>query len=532
MTLSISIKRTARVMAQRRRYGCCSLWRPAPRPGGLRCLSGAANIWPWLLCLPLLACGWLSARAADGLSAGPLYDRFYLTLSPGERTEAAGPLFYKEQAETQRTWAVPPLISLATDEAAEMKEFDLLYPLLTYDRYGSQYRWQLFQLFSLAGGPSSTETGRNRFTIFPLYFQQRSSDPGENYTAVFPFYGRLKHRLFRDEIYFVMFPIFGESVKKGVVTDNYVYPLFHLRHGPGLKGWQFWPLLGHEHKDVTTITNGFNDQVVVPGHDSLFVLWPIFFNDHLGTGTTNQVWQQGALPLYSFERSKLRDSTTIIWPFFSRTDDREKKYREWDAPWPLVEYARGEGKTTTRVWPFFSQAHTPTLQDDFYLWPIYKFNRAQLPPLDRTRVRIAFFLYSDTIDRNTETKADSRRTYLWPFFLKRRDFIGNTRLQVFAPLEPFVQGSHKIERDYSPLWSVWRQETSPRRGTASQSLLWNLYRRDLAPGRKKVSLFFGLFQYQSGPEGARTRLFYIPLGEHGSAAKHSRRSEMAINRAE
>jgi hypothetical protein len=277
-------------------------------------------------------------------------------------------------------------------------------------------------------------------------------------------------------------------------------------------------LVGHESKQITSATNGFGEAVVVPGHESLFVLWPIFFNDHTGIGTTNAVWQQGALPLYSFERSPLRDSTTIIWPFFSRIDDREKKYREWDAPWPLIEWARGEGKTTTRIWPFFSQAHTATLQDDFYLWPIYKYNRARLDPLDRTRVRIAFFLYSDTVDRNTETKASARRTYLWPLFIKHRDFIGNTRFQVLSPLEPFVQGSHKIGRDYSHLWSVWREEASPRRGTTSQSLLWNLYRRDTAPSYKKISLFFGLFQYHSGPEGAGTRLFYIPLGKHGAAA--------------
>lgn len=464
----------------------------------------------------LMVCSPLFAKAADFLSAGPLFDQFYLTLTPGHRTEALGPLFYLEQAESQKTWSVPPLISLTTDEAAGLKEFDILYPLLTYDRYGDQSRWQFCQLLSLAGGPTPEENAQNRFTIFPLYFQQRSSDPNENYTAVFPFYGRLKHRLFRDEIYFVMFPIYGQTKKRGVVTDNFVYPLFHLRHGPGLEGWQFWPLVGHEHKSVTMMTNSYNESVTVPGHDSLFILWPFFLNDHTGTGSPNAVWQQGSIPLYFIERSAMRDSTTIIWPFFSRIIDREKKYREWDAPWPFIEWARGEGKTTTRIWPLFSKAHTATLQDDFYLWPIYKYSRARLAPLDRSRVRIAFFLYSDTVDKNTETHAAARRTYLFPLFLKRKDFNGNTRFQIFAPLEPFVQGSHKIERDYSPLWSVWRQEANARTGARSQSLLWNLYRRDTMPAHKKVSLLFGLFQYQSGPEGGRTRLFYIPLSRRAS----------------
>jgi len=490
----------------------CRLRPSRPEFRALWCLAG----------LVFLLCGMSNGHGADSLSAGPLYAEFYQTLVSGQRTEAAGPFFYNEQHGTQKTWAIPPLISYTTDAAVGLKELDILYPVLTYDRYGEQYRWQLFQLLSFAGGPSQGEDERHRFTLFPLYFQQRSSDPNENYTALFPIYGHLKHRLFRDEIFFVMFPIYGQTKKHGVVTDNYVYPVFHLRHGPGVQGWQFWPLIGEEHKEVTVITNGFNDQLIIPGYDSLFVLWPIYFNDHKGYGTTNLTWQQGALPFYSFERSPLRDSTAVLWPFFWKIDDRGQKYREWMAPWPLIEVARGEGKTITRFWPIFSRAHSAKLQDDFYMWPIYKYTRATMPPLDRTRTRIMFFLYSDIVDRNTETQKSASRSYLFPFYLKRKDFNGNTRLQVFAPLEPFVPGSHKIERDYSPLWSVWRQETNPNTGAASQSLLWNTYRRDVTPGHKKVSLLFGLFQYQSGPEGNRVRLFYIPLGGHAASAKGSK----------
>ena len=174
---------------------------------------------------------------------------------------------------------MPPLLSYTRDPATESEEFDFLYPVMTYDRYGDQYRWQFFQLLSFAGGPTQQETARDRFTLFPLYFQQRSSDPSENYTAVFPFYGHLKHRLFRDEIFFVMFPLYSQTRKKDVVTDNYLWPFFDLRHGDGLHGWQFWPLVGNEHKDVTTQTNGFGDVKTIGGHDSFFALWPLFFND-------------------------------------------------------------------------------------------------------------------------------------------------------------------------------------------------------------------------------------------------------------
>jgi hypothetical protein len=430
-----------------------------------------------------------------------------------------GPFFYSEQQETQRSWAVPPLLSYTTDPATESKEFDFLYPVMTYDRYGEQYRWQFFQLLSLAGGPTQQESARDRFTLFPLYFQQRSSDPSQNYTAVFPFYGHLKNRLFRDEIFFVMWPVYSQTRKKDVVTDNYLVPFFSLRHGDGLHGWQFWPLLGNEHKDVTTRTNDFHDVSTIGGHDSFFALWPLFLNHRSGIGTTNVQWQQASLPAYSLLRSPQRDSTTVMWPFFNRVDDREKKYREWDAPWPLVVFARGEGKITTRIWPFFSQAHSATLESGFYLWPIYKHSRVDSPPLDRRRTQICFFLYSDLTEKNTETEAAQRRVYCWPLYAHRRDFNGNSRLQVLALLEPFLSTSKSIERDYSPLWSVWRSEKNPRAGATSQSLLWNLCRHETTLATKKCSLLFGLFQYQSSPEGKHLRLFYIPLGKTGPAAR-------------
>ncbi|PYJ07755.1 MAG: hypothetical protein DME25_03105 [Verrucomicrobia bacterium] len=451
------------------------------------------------------------------LHASPLFDDFDLTLAPGHRAEALGPLFYEEQKETQQTWAIPPLLSHTLDPATDSEEFDFAYPLFTYDRYGEQYRWQIFQLLNHSGGPTQLETARDRFSLFPFYFQQRSSDPSQNYTAVLPFYGHLKNRFFRDEIFFVLFPVFGETRKKDVVTDNYLYPFFHLRHGEGLSGWQFWPVVGHERKEVTTQTNILDEVEVIGGHDSRFVLWPFYMQRISGLGTTNQVWQQASLPAYDLVRSPARDQTTILWPFFSRIDDREKKYREWELPWPFVVLARGEGKTTTRFFPLFSRAHNPTTQSDFYLWPVYKYNRFQSEPLDRQRTRILFFLYSDLIEKNTQNGTARRRTDFWPLFTHHREYNGQSRWQALALLEPFLPNHKSIERDYSPVWSIWRAESDPKTGAASQSLLWNLYRRDVTPASQKCSLLFGLFHYQSDTTGKRLRLFYIPVARSKAA---------------
>ena len=479
----------------------------------------------------------LTACCAETMDFGPLFQEFDLTLTSGSRVEAVGPLFSYEEAGAERQWSWTPALTYHLDQDTDSEEWDFAYPLLTYDRFGAQYRFQILQLLSFSGGENLASNNVRRFTLFPLYFQQRSPDPALNYTAVFPFYGRLRNRIFRDEIDFKLWPLYVKTKRRGttspaaddpdlalrfrylrlrkgdVTTYNYLWPVFHLRYGDQLKGWQVWPLAGWETKGVTYRTNALEELEIIGGHQKRFVLWPLFFDNQLEIGTANPKRERVALPFYTSLRSSNRDSTTYLWPLFTVTDDREGRYREFDVVGPFFVVARGPGKTTTRVWPFFGQAKKGDLESAFYLWPLYKYNRAYAPPLDRRRTRICFFLYSDLIEENTETHRALHRTDLFPLFTARRDPDGSERLQILAILEPFLPTSKSIRRDYSSAWSLWRSEKNAKTGAASQSAFWNLYRRETTPTTRKCSLLFGLFQYQSAPEGRRVRLFYVPLGK-------------------
>ena len=447
------------------------------------------------------------------IHAGPLVHEFGLTLAPGRRTEVLGPFFWSEQQETQRQFGFSPVFSYTKDTNIDSREFDFAYPILTYDRFGGEYRLQLFQVLSFSGGQDRDAGIARRFSLFPLYFQQRSADTNQNYTAVVPFYGTLKQRFMRDEIHFVLLPLYLQTRKRDVITDNYLFPFFHVRRGDGLSGWQFWPLVGREHKSVTTKTNVVDELEKVGGHEKFFALWPIYFNETTGIGTENPQKSNILLPLWSWQRSPQRDSTTYLWPLFTVTDDRQAKYREWDMPWPFVVFARGEGKTTDRVWPFFSQARGTNQETEFYLWPLYRRSRFHKEGYESERTRILFYLFQDSTENVPEQKQALRRTDLWPLFTARREHNGNERLQLLAPLESFLPNNKSIERNYAPLWSIWRSEKNAQTGAASQSFLWNLYRFERTPDTRKCSVFFGLFQYQRGPHGRHWRLFYIPLGK-------------------
>lgn len=486
---------------------------------------------------------------------GPAYSRFRLTLEAGERTQLLGPLWNQQAvwpeilsedlgpsewpgpealedpavvSRIARTFTLSPLFSYYTQPSVDAEFFDLLYPVVTYDRYGTESRFQIFQVISLSGGADQEHARSRTYTLFPFLFARRSENPAENYTALWPFYGRMEKRLFRDETKFLLWPLYVQTRKADVVTDNYVAPFVHVRQGDGLKGWQFWPFAGHEVKTPTVRTNTVGELIPVPDHEKLFVMWPFYAKGTSGLGTTNEMTQRVFLPFYSFQRSPARDSSTYFWPFgVTLTDDREIGYRQTSVLWPVYIRARGEGKYQNRLWPVFGYTRYEELTSRFFLWPAYAHREVQRGPLHRDIRQVGLVLYNSVRESNSDTGRTQGRTGLWPLFLWQEDWEGREQFQIFAPLETLMPKNPSIARLYSPIWALWRSEKHHATEASSQSLLWNLYRRERTPERRKVSFLFGLFQHERSAAGSRWRLFYIPIG-----GKKEQPSEAEAARAE
>jgi hypothetical protein len=466
-----------------------------------------------VLCLAgLLSAISAKAGADDEFLAGPAYAKFRLTLTPGWREEAAGPFFYEQDVSGQAQWGLPPLFCRTLTPEVDWSEWEFLYPVMNYRRFGKEYRLQLAQVLSFSGGQTPEDNSVSHATLFPFYFHQHSTETNHDYNALFPLYGHLENRMFRTDIKFVLFPLYSETRKKDVVTYNYLYPIFDLRRGDGLTGWEVWPLGGEDRKTPTFRTNSMGDVATIGGYDKFFALWPFYFNSRAGVGTTNPATSLTMVPFYSQTRSPARDEFSYGFPLgFNSIHDHEQNYVEHDFIWPLFVWAHGS-KTVTRYFPFYSRARHNGLESVFFGFFLYKYNRLEAPPLDRHRTRVLYCLYSDTVERNTQSHEFKRRVDFWPFYSYRRDLDGNRRLQVFAVLEPIFPNNRTIAREYSPIWSLWRAEKNSRTGAYSKSLLWNLYRHESVGPSKKASLLFGLFQYQSTPDGGRWRMARLNVG--------------------
>ena len=185
------------------------------------------------------------------------------------------------------------------------------------------------------------------------------------------------------------------------------------------------------------------------------------------------------LPLYLQSRSPKRDSTTVIWPFFSWIDDRGKKYHEWQGPWPFVIFARGEGKTTSRVWPLFSQSHNNELESDSYLWPLYTFQAHAFRPAG-LRAH-AHFVLSVLKTRWKKTRRPAQKSGAWicgRFSPGTAISTATTACKSSRRLKPPCRTTVASSATGRRCGRSGAAENNPRTGASSQSFLWNLYRHE------------------------------------------------------
>ena len=219
------------------------------------------------------------------------------------------------------------------------------------------------------------------------------------------------------------------------------------------------------------------------------------------------------IPFYSMYRvAKCAIPPPCVWPLgLTHTIDREKKYRRM-----------GRALAVGRVRPRRRQDHHPRLAI---------FQPGAQPRLWKA-IRISGRFTNTTASHPTRWTASAPASF--SSFIRhgerkehrdRQGIPARGFLAVLHPppgfqrqrapanpclLEPILPDQREASSaTYRPLYSLWRSENNPRTGAASQSLLWNLYRRECTPASKKISLLFGLFQYQSDTEGsALARVLY------------------------
>ncbi len=468
--------------------------------------SGVLFLLAALLAFPAMG------RAEEGgfFTLWPLVDYRYAPDVEYSSLHVLGPLLKFERKKREYELAARPFFFRAADDAGASFQ-EILYPVSSSKKEPDQASFQVLKLLNSDFG-ASDKGSDNEFMVFPFVFYGQDENRG-NYFALFPFGGKIYNHFWRDEIRFALFPLYGRTLKDQTVTTNYLWPFGATIEGPGEAGLKVWPFYGRSEK--------------IGVYRKRFYLWPVFSRYDLKLDSDNPVHHRAAFPFYIAEDSPLQSTRTVLWPFFSHIENREKNYEEWNFPLPLVRVTRGDYKHGNRFLPFWADETIGSNRKRWFLWPIYKIEQTSTEVIERRRDRILYFLYSD-LEETVKKQGTPRkeRVSLWPLFTYQK-IDGVSHFHTLSLLEPFLPESLGVERNWSPLWRFYQVKWDGQ-GNEVSTFLWNLYwkeRRgddlalevfpfvtylDKSESGRDVSFLKGLFRYRSGEQGRRINLLYLP----------------------
>lgn len=418
---------------------------------------------------------------------------------PGVRL--LGPLVERRVAADGKTFtAVRPFWSRVNDPQAERAVTDILWPLGMIKTRKGERDWRLFPGF---GHDFDVEThdSRHRWSVFPILFGGRTKE-GERYFAIFPLGGTLHEFLGRDRSMFVLFPLYAYSTLNDLRTHSVLWPIYSRTTGSGVYRLRVWPFYGISiNKDRWT---------------KRFVMWPFWTS--VCYDYPNQKGRGFVLfPVYGRVDVGDRHARMLLPPFF-KYEWTGGNHRALNAPWPFVQYSRGE-IDKLYFWPLFGRKALAHERQWFALWPLVSGQCSELPAATVRRFRaLPLVFYESTYalqqaadggtGRVEKATASSRYFKLWPLLSYRRE-ADYSQFRTLA-LWPLKQ-TPGIERNWAPLWSLYSRE---RAGEVRQTeLLWGLYRHRQNATARTLSLFPLLQTASDRPKDSRSwSLLYGLMG--------------------
>ncbi|GJM15389.1 MAG: hypothetical protein DHS20C13_07160 [Thermodesulfobacteriota bacterium] len=390
-----------------------------------------------------------------------------------KRIDALGPFISYDKKAQERGYGLRPIFYKYEDIRKDRNSFDFIYPLSTYRTFEGDTKFQaLMYIFYYKSDLQENGYREREYTLFPFVFARHAEDPDRSFFAVFPVYGNMKNKYGKDRIKFFLFPLFLQTENYGVKNSNFIWPFIGYYSGNGASGGRLWPVYGQK-----TVGDSVKDE---------FALWPIYmkrYREFYGS----EINSLAILPFYYGLDMPGRKQRTYGWPFFTYIENTNRNFKRYDMPWPIVTFSRGD-VNTNRIFPLFSVKKEEDFESGYALWPLYSWRSHKLDDYEIKKRAIAYFLYKDVQNiPRVEGGRDSRAINLWPLFTYRRLPDGRAYFNFISPLETFLQDNAPRERNWRPLWTLFRWDRDEE-GNHVSSFLWNTFRTESTKKGVKVDL--------------------------------------------
>jgi hypothetical protein len=387
------------------------------------------------------------------------------------------PFVYYHRGKDAREFSIRPVFSIKKDESADSTVIDILYPLIKYKKTGADEKFRIFPIMkdeTVEVIPNKTRTAHDHF---PLYWGK--SEDGRSYGGLFPIYGTVRKRFGKDDIFFLLWPLYSRTVEDSTVSHTVLWPIFNKTSGDAAHGMRIFPLWGHEE------TTGKNYKT--------FILFPLLTFSGKYLDTQSPVTDTIIIPFYVNHETPHSRSTSYLWPFFTVSTDDETNYRKVDAPWPLISFARSDTLSLIQLAPVYRKRVTTkndTIDERMYiLYPIY--SQGRFTSSEKTEESFRFMLIDKYIRTTYSDGSDDLWVYFFPAYDRRKLKSGEDSTVVFYPLPLYDDG---FKRNYLPLFEIFRHETAAD-GTDRLTILHHLLIRETKGDVKTLDIPFYFRQY-------------------------------------
>ncbi len=422
---------------------------------------------------------WLSGCAT--LNPGPRRENFapLFVYSEDEKREgkaldALGPFFTYRQDSEEKEVAFRPFF-YSTREPGRYR-LDYLYPFGGYERTEKRVHSYFHFVYSTDQDLTAAPTRKKQKSFLLAFWGE--TEEGESYGGFFPIYGTLKKRFGRDEMSFLLWPLYSDSREGESKTYTVLWPIFSYYGGVGREGFKVWPLGGYDRQE--------ND------HDKTFFLWPIFHFERRNLYMPNPTEINMVWPLYVSMDEGTRVNRSVLWPFFNYEYDEDAHYTQWDFPWPFLQWAEGEERSILRIFPIYGRKYWLGVEKGYFLFPIYLYERDEDETYQTALDRYLLFSKNQTKVWKKENKSE-RRLRIWPFFYYRQEKGGAVYLYWPCIIPVDLEG---FEQNWAPLLTLYEYRRDSE-GDSESKFLWGVYVHRQNAARELFELSFVLTYYKA-----------------------------------
>ncbi len=455
-----------------------------------------------------------------------------------------------------------------------------LMPVLFW-QYKTDSKTEWKSLFGLIESVDYVHTNGVRdydFGVFPFFLYGDSKDKRDKYLHIWPFGGTVKGKLGQDRITTVLFP--------GVLLF-YFYPLvfpptwmnvavFFISLIPAYVDYEsrdykahgiLWPLIQwgkSPTRDDKRVLPFYAHNYKIDTYDNYSVL--LIFNYGRVIMKNDEERTFFAFPFFGrrWNMSSVRNSSTLLWPFFSWGYDIKRGAFELNFPWPLVQWQTSHDPHIIKriFFPFFGR-YEEGKKEMFFLTPLHislKKRTGNYESEYYINALIIWYFKREYKTRPSPEYGTSWRYFkIWPLFQYEYDDRGNLSFNLLS-LFPF-RDPDGYEKLYQPFWTLFeyrRLESGEKRFGLFLRIYFQRWSEDLMNVKipvlfsygssrnssidlsfldyctllcynndkngEHISILFSMFSYSDDRDGNYIRLFWIPIylkpkkGDEGGTA--------------